>query len=67
MPLSTGTSKASREENIKTEIAAGKKPAQAVAIGYAEQRRNVAKKAHSADSRKRVQDALRTFVSAFRE
>jgi len=38
MPLSSGTSKESREKNIKTELAAGKDPKQAVAIGYAKQR-----------------------------
>jgi hypothetical protein len=63
MPLSKGTSKASREKNIKTEISAGKSPEQAVAIGYAEQRRNAAKKSHSADSIREVQDAMRRFVS----
>jgi hypothetical protein len=45
MPLSNGTSRESREKNIKTEIAAGKDPKQAVAIGYAKQRENIAKKA----------------------
>lgn len=40
MPLSKGTSNRAREKNIKAEIAAGKSPKQAVAIGYAEQRRN---------------------------
>jgi hypothetical protein len=49
MPLSTGTSKQARQENIKTEIAAGKDPKQAVAIGYAKQRENAAKKGHSKD------------------
>lgn len=44
MPLSNGTSKNAREENIKTEIAAGKDPKQAAAIGYAKQRENAAKK-----------------------
>jgi hypothetical protein len=44
MPLSTGTSKEAREENIKRELAAGKDPKEAVAIGYAEQRRNAANK-----------------------
>jgi hypothetical protein len=47
MPLSTGTSKQAREENIAKEISAGKPPKQAVAIAYAQQRHNVAKKAHS--------------------
>jgi len=40
MPLRASSSKAAREANIKTEIAAGKDPKQAVAIGYAVQRRN---------------------------
>jgi hypothetical protein len=38
MPLKSGTSNKTREENIKREIASGKKPSQAVAIGYAVQR-----------------------------
>jgi hypothetical protein len=40
MPLSTGKTKEARQENIKKEIAAGKDPKQAVAIGYAKQREN---------------------------
>ncbi len=40
MPLSSGTSNESREENIRREIEAGKDPKQAVAIGYAKQREN---------------------------
>lgn len=44
MPLSSGTSNEARESNIETEIAAGKKPKEAVAIGYAKQRENAAKK-----------------------
>lgn len=39
MPLKKGTSKATRQANIATEIAAGKDPKVAVAIGYAVQRR----------------------------
>lgn len=39
MPLKKGSSNKTREENIKREIAAGKDPKQAVAIGYSEQRR----------------------------
>jgi hypothetical protein len=39
MPLIKSPSKAARNQNIKTEIAAGKPPKQAVAIGYAIQRR----------------------------
>ena len=38
MPLKKGTSDKTRQANIKKEIEAGKKPAQAVAIGYAVQR-----------------------------
>lgn len=34
MPLAKGTSKAVISSNIKTEIEAGKKPAQAAAIAY---------------------------------
>jgi hypothetical protein len=47
MPLIKGTTKKSREKNIKKEIEAGKDPKQAVAIAYATQRKAVAKKAHS--------------------
>jgi hypothetical protein len=65
MPLSTGTSNKARSENIAREIKAGKDPKQAAAIGYSKQRSNVAKKSHSADSTKRVQDAMRKFVNAF--
>lgn len=39
MPLVKSASKRAREENIKREIAAGKPTKQAVAIGYAVQRR----------------------------
>lgn len=45
MPLSSGTSKASRQGNIAKEIEAGKPPKQAVAIAYAQQRKNIARKA----------------------
>ena len=38
MPLIQSSSNRARETNIKTEIAAGKKPSRAVAIGYSEQR-----------------------------
>lgn len=44
MPLVIGPSKKAREENIRREIAAGRDPKQAVAIGYAEQRRAKKKK-----------------------
>lgn len=38
MPLKKSTSKKAFESNIKTEIAAGKPPKQAVAIAYSEKR-----------------------------
>lgn len=44
MPLINGTSNKARQANIKTEIAAGKDPKQAAAIGYAVQRRAQGKK-----------------------
>jgi len=44
MPLSKGKSDKAREANIQREIAAGKNPRQAVAIGYAQQRRNKERK-----------------------
>jgi len=39
MPLNYGKSKAARQQNVETEIAAGKPPKQAVAIAYSVQRR----------------------------
>lgn len=39
MPLAQGSSNATREENIKREIAAGKSPEQAAAIAYSVQRK----------------------------
>lgn len=39
MPLIKSPTKRARQQNIETEIAAGRDPKQAVAIGYAEQRR----------------------------
>jgi len=39
MPLKTSTSKEAFKSNIKTEIAAGKPPKQAVAIAYAQKRK----------------------------
>ena len=39
MPLKPGKSPKTREENVKTEIAAGKPPKQAVAISYSVARR----------------------------
>jgi uncharacterized protein len=44
MPLKHGTSKATRESNIKEMIKAGHPPKQAVAAAYSEQRRSAAKK-----------------------
>lgn len=38
MPLNKGKSKAALQQNIKTEIAHGKKPKQAVAIAYSVQK-----------------------------
>lgn len=38
MPLIKSKSKKARQKNIETEIAAGKDPRQAVAIGYSVQR-----------------------------
>lgn len=49
MPLNYGKSKAARQANIETEIAAGKKPAQAVAIAYSVQRRGKPRKPSLAD------------------
>jgi len=48
MPLKHGTSDKTRQENIKREIEAGKPVKQAVAIGYSEQRHEIAKKAGKA-------------------
>ena len=49
MPLKHGTSDKTRQENIKREIEAGKPIKQAVAIGYAEQRHEIAKKSHHSE------------------
>ena len=49
MPLRKSASNKAREQNIKTEIAAGKPPKQAVAIGYSEQRE--ARKKHEGKKR----------------
>ena len=38
MPLKKSTSKEAFKSNLKSELAAGKKPAQAVAIAYSEKR-----------------------------
>ena len=53
MPLSKGTSDKSRQKNIKKEIEVGKPIKQAVAIGYAKQRENIAKKAGKAKAKKK--------------
>ena len=44
MPLKKGSSQKTISANIKTEIAAGKPPKQAVAIGYSVQRESRKKK-----------------------
>lgn len=49
MPLSTGTSNKARQANVRTELAAGKKPDQAVAIAYAKQRENRSKQGDGVD------------------
>lgn len=51
MPLKKGTSDKTRQANITKEIAAGKKPVQAVAIGYAVQREAIAKKGGKTESK----------------
>lgn len=45
MPLKKGTSKATRQENIKEMIASGHEPKQAVAAAYREQRQSASHKA----------------------
>lgn len=40
MPLVQGYSKKARERNVRTEIASGRPPKQAVAIAYSVQRKN---------------------------
>jgi hypothetical protein len=44
MPLKKGKSKQAFEANIRTEIAHGKPPKQAVAIAYAQKRRSAGRK-----------------------
>jgi len=46
MPVAPGASDKAREVNIKTEIAAGKPPKQAEAIGYSDQRAAKKKRKH---------------------
>jgi len=63
MPMSEGASNKAREENIKREIAAGKDPKQAVAIGYAKQRENrKASDSALSDSLKYLADCLKKIV-----
>lgn len=50
MPKFAGSSNAAREKNIKSEIAAGYPPKQAVAIGYSEQRQAKKKKRYGAET-----------------
>jgi hypothetical protein len=52
MPLKKGTSDKTRQKNIEKEIAAGKPPKQAVAIGYAVQREAIGKKGGKAEAAK---------------
>lgn len=59
--------KAARKENIKREIAAGKDPKQAVAIGYSVGRQAAGKAAGASNDeerRYRAQDGLRTLQRA---
>ncbi len=42
MPLKKGTSKATRNANVKEMIASGHKPSQAIAAAYATQRKAIA-------------------------
>jgi hypothetical protein len=44
MPLVKGKSKRAFQSNVKAEIAAGKKPSQAVAIAYSVKRRAASRK-----------------------
>jgi hypothetical protein len=59
MPLSEGKSKSARQVNIEKEIAAGKDPKQAVAIGYAKQREN--KKKDATDAIKNLKGLINKF------
>lgn len=43
MPLKSGTSKKTLQQNIRTEIQAGKDPRQAAAIAYSKQRESAKK------------------------
>lgn len=62
MPLNHGASDAAREANIKTEIASGRDPKQAVAIGYSEQRR-ARKKGTLTEVKKRRRKAVSAATS----
>jgi hypothetical protein len=55
VPLIKSASKKAREANIKTEIAAGKDPRQAVAIGYSEQRQASRRKGASRNRSERAE------------
>ena len=52
MPLTKSTSKQAFSKNVKKEIAAGKPPKQAEAIGYAVQRKAIAEKGAKAAKKK---------------
>ena len=54
MPLKKGTSNKTRQENIKREIASGRDPKQAVAIGYSQQRQAKKKKGKHSSQYKKV-------------
>jgi hypothetical protein len=53
MPLIKSTSEKAKSENIATEIRAGKPRAQAIAIGYSEQRQAAKKEKHPRMSARR--------------
>lgn len=61
MPLSTGKGKEARQKNVEKEIAAGKQPKQAVAIAYAQQRKN-----KSSDGKKTL-DSLKSSIRQYDE
>ena len=59
MPLIKSTSKKAREKNIKAEIAAGKPPKQAVAIGYSVQRQASHDSPYRSAARQRAEEDKR--------
>jgi hypothetical protein len=67
MPLSKGKSEKAFQQNVKTEIEAGKPQKQAVAIAYAQKRKASAKKGKDAvpgaNKLEPVARALRKFIS----